>query len=66
MAKQRLDTLLVDLGLCDSRALAQRLIGAGKVKVDREIVDKAGTKVNTQAQIEVKEKPPYVSRGGKS
>ena len=65
MAKQRLDTLLVDLGLCDSRALAQRLIGAGKVKVDGEIVDKAGTKVNTQAQIEVKEKPPYVSRGGK-
>ena len=65
MAKQRLDTLLVDLGLCNSRALAQRLIGAGKVKVDREIVDKAGTKVNTQAQIEVKEKPPYVSRGGK-
>ena len=65
MAKQRLDTLLVDLGLCDSRALAQRLIGAGKVKVDREIVDKAGTKVNIDAQIEVKEKPPYVSRGGK-
>ena len=65
MAKQRLDTLLVDLGLCDSRALAQRLIGAGEVKVDREIVDKAGTKVSTDAQIEVKEKPPYVSRGGK-
>ncbi len=65
MAKQRLDTLLVSLELCDSRALAQRLIRAGKVKVNQEIVDKPGTEVKTTAQIEVKEKPPYVSRGGK-
>lgn len=65
MTKQRLDTLLVSLELCDSRALAQRLIGAGKVKVNQEIIDKPGTKVATTAQIEVKEKPPYVSRGGK-
>ena len=65
MAKQRLDQLLVSLELCDSRALAQRLIRAGKVKVNQEIVDKPGTQIKTDAQIEVKEQPPYVSRGGK-
>lgn len=65
MAKQRLDKLLVSLELCDSRALAQRLIRAGKVKVNQEIIDKPGTEVKTTAQIEVKAKPPYVSRGGK-
>ena len=65
MAKQRLDKLLVSLELCDSRALAQRLIRAGKVKVNQEIIDKPGTEIKTDAQIEVKEQPPYVSRGGK-
>lgn len=65
MAKQRLDKLLVNLKLCDSRALAQRLIRAGKVKVNQEIIDKPGTEVKTSAEIEVKEQPPYVSRGGK-
>lgn len=64
MSKQRLDTLLVELNLCDSRSIAQRCIGAGEVKVDGEIVDKSGTKVATTARIELKEKPPYVSRGG--
>ncbi|MEL6440376.1 MAG: TlyA family RNA methyltransferase [Cyanobacteria bacterium J06621_8] len=65
MSKQRLDKLLVSLELCDSRALAQRLIRAGKVKVNQEIIDKPGTEVKTTAEIEVKEQPPYVSRGGK-
>ena len=65
MAKQRLDKLLVTLELCESRALAQRLIRAGKVKVDREIIDKPGTEIKTTAEIEIKEQPPYVSRGGK-
>ncbi len=64
MTKQRLDTLLVSLNLCASRALAQRLIRAGEVKVNQEIIDKPGTEVKTTAQIEVKQKPPYVSRGG--
>ncbi|BAZ44969.1 hemolysin A [Chondrocystis sp. NIES-4102] len=65
MTKQRLDKLLVTLELCDSRALAQSLIRAGKVKVNQEIIDKPGTEVKIDAQIEVKEQPPYVSRGGK-
>ena len=65
MAKQRLDKLLVSLELCESRALAQRLIRAGKVKVNQEIIDKPGTEIEADAKIEIKEQPPYVSRGGK-
>ena len=64
LAKQRLDTLLVDLNLCPSRQKAQRLIRAGEVKVNEQIVDKPGTEVNTSAEIKVKQKPPFVSRGG--
>lgn len=62
--KQRLDKLLVDLDLCSSRQLAQRLIRAGEVKVNQQVVDKPGTEVETTAKIQIKEKPPYVSRGG--
>ena len=64
MAKQRLDTLLVDLDLCSSRQLAQRLIQAGEVTVNQQVIDKPGTEVETSAQISVKERSPYVSRGG--
>ena len=64
MKKQRLDILLVELNYCSSRQQAQRCIGAGEVKVNGEIVDKSGTKVATDAEIELKQKPPYVSRGG--
>ena len=62
--KQRLDTLLVELNLCSSRQLAQRLIRAGEVMVNRMVVDKPGTEVETTAEIQVKERSPYVSRGG--
>ena len=44
--KQRLDMLLVELGLCESRQSAQRYIRAGAVQVNREVVDKPGTKVD--------------------
>jgi 23S rRNA (cytidine1920-2'-O)/16S rRNA (cytidine1409-2'-O)-methyltransferase len=64
MAKQRLDTLLVDRGLCESRPQAQRTIQAGEVMVDQQVVDKAGTQIDIAATIVVKAKPPYVSRGG--
>lgn len=64
MTKQRLDTLLVELNLCSSRQQAQRLIQAGEVLVNRQVIDKPGTEVQTSAQIEVKERSPYVSRGG--
>lgn len=64
MAKQRIDTLLVDQGLCPSRQQAQRLIRAGEVKISQQIIDKPGTLVATDAVIELKKKPPFVSRGG--
>jgi 23S rRNA (cytidine1920-2'-O)/16S rRNA (cytidine1409-2'-O)-methyltransferase len=64
LAKQRLDTLLVELNLCSSRALAQRLIQAGEVTVNQQMIDKVGTEVDITAQIQVKERPAFVSRGG--
>ncbi len=64
MAKQRLDILLVELNLCSSRALAQRLIQAGEVTVNQQLVDKPGTEVDIAAKINIKERSPFVSRGG--
>ena len=64
MAKQRLDNLLVELNLCASRQQAQRLIRAGEVKVNEQLIDKPGTSVDPAAVIELQQKPPYVSRGG--
>lgn len=64
LAKQRLDTLLVTQGLCPSRQQAQRLIRAGEVKIAQQIMDKPGTLVAPDSVIELKKKPPFVSRGG--
>lgn len=64
MAKQRLDTLLVDLQLCDSRQQAQRLIRAGEVLVNQQLIDKPGTEVDPEAVVSVKQRSPFVSRGG--
>jgi len=64
MAKQRLDTLLVELDLCASRQLAQRLIRAGEVMVNQQVIDKPGSEVETEAQIKIKERSRFVSRGG--
>ena len=64
MPKQRLDVLLVELGLSSSRQQAQRLIQAGEVLVNNQLVDKAGTSVDVAAQIRVKQKSRFVSRGG--
>jgi 23S rRNA (cytidine1920-2'-O)/16S rRNA (cytidine1409-2'-O)-methyltransferase len=64
LSKQRLDTLLVERQLCDSRQQAQRLIRAGEVQVNQQVIDKPGTEVDESAEILVKERSPYVSRGG--
>ncbi|OPZ60787.1 MAG: Hemolysin A [Deltaproteobacteria bacterium ADurb.Bin510] len=61
--KERLDKLLCDRGLVESRAKAAALIMAGQVTVAGQVVSKAGTNVDTQAAIELKETYPYVSRG---
>lgn len=63
--KERLDILLTDFGYANSREKARAFIMAGQVFVDNQKIDKPGTKVSTEANIEVKGNPlPYVSRGG--
>jgi 23S rRNA (cytidine1920-2'-O)/16S rRNA (cytidine1409-2'-O)-methyltransferase len=62
--KERLDTLLVERGLANSRQQAQRLIMAGQVVVGDQVVDKPGTRVLTSAPLKVQGRLPYVSRGG--
>ncbi|MCW6053867.1 TlyA family RNA methyltransferase [Microcoleus sp. A2-C5] len=64
MAKQRIDTLLVDLDLCTSRQQAQALIRTGKVSINQQVIDKPGTEVDIAANIQIKERSRYVSRGG--
>ena len=63
-AKQRIDQLLFDRTLAESREKAQALLLAGSVMVNGQRVDKAGTRVPVDASIEVLEPMPYVSRGG--
>ena len=62
--KQRLDTLLADRELVDSREQAKRLILAGEVLVDGELHSKPGQSVPVDASIEIKQPLRYVSRGG--
>jgi len=62
--KKRIDVLLVDLGLMPSREQSQRVIRAGWVQVDRQVIDKPGTEVQEGANILIKQRSPYVSRGG--
>ncbi len=64
MTKQRIDSLLVDKGLVESRAKAQALIMAGEVTVDGKGAIKAGTLVDDEAAITILQPPPFVSRGG--
>jgi 23S rRNA (cytidine1920-2'-O)/16S rRNA (cytidine1409-2'-O)-methyltransferase len=61
----RLDLLLVERGLAPSRARAQSLVLAGLVRVDGEVVDKAGKAVARDAPLEVATGDhPWASRGG--
>ena len=62
--KERIDKLLVEKGLVESREKAQRLIMAGLVFVDNQRIDKYGTKISVNSQIYIKEREKYVSRGG--
>jgi 23S rRNA (cytidine1920-2'-O)/16S rRNA (cytidine1409-2'-O)-methyltransferase len=58
--KKRLDVLLVERGLAESRAQAQALVIAGRVRG----YDKPGMQVDESSELEVERPPPYVSRGG--
>ena len=62
--KQRLDRLLVERGLAESREKAQALIMAGEVMVDGQRAIKPGHAIDVSSRIEVTGKAPYVSRGG--
>src|SRR5208282_319806 len=63
--KIRLDRLLVDRGLVDSREKAQGLILAGQILVDEQKHEKCGTLVDSDASLRLLGAPPkYVSRGG--
>jgi 23S rRNA (cytidine1920-2'-O)/16S rRNA (cytidine1409-2'-O)-methyltransferase len=65
MAKTRLDVALVERGLAESRAAAQRLVMAGLVFSGERRLDKPGHSIADDAPIEVRGQPhPYVSRGG--
>ena len=65
MKKERLDVLLVNKGLAESREKAKRTIMAGIVYVEGQKEDKAGTTFDPEVSIEVRGNVlPYVSRGG--
>ena len=65
MARVRLDIILVNKGLFESREKAKAAVMAGLVYVDGERADKPGALYSEDCTIEVKGKPiPYVSRGG--
>ena len=64
MPRDRADSLLVKKGLADSASHAQRLIMAGQVRADGQIVPKPSTSISDSAQLKVHMGPPFVSRGG--
>jgi 23S rRNA (cytidine1920-2'-O)/16S rRNA (cytidine1409-2'-O)-methyltransferase len=64
VAKRRIDSLLVEKGLVESRAKAQALIMAGEVSVEGKPVIKPGTLVSENVEVNVLQPPPFVSRGG--
>jgi 23S rRNA (cytidine1920-2'-O)/16S rRNA (cytidine1409-2'-O)-methyltransferase len=62
--KERLDRLLVERKLVESREQARRLIMAGDVLVGEQVVDKPGHLLHVDAEIRVRQALKYVSRGG--
>jgi 23S rRNA (cytidine1920-2'-O)/16S rRNA (cytidine1409-2'-O)-methyltransferase len=62
--KTRLDLLMVERGLAGTRSLAQRLILAGRVRVDGQESIHPGRLLPVDARVELITPPPYVSRGG--
>lgn len=65
MAKRRLDQLLVDRGLVETRSKAQAMVMAGKVFSGERKLEKPGTQLSEDTELEVRGQPhPWVSRGG--
>jgi 23S rRNA (cytidine1920-2'-O)/16S rRNA (cytidine1409-2'-O)-methyltransferase len=64
MPKIRLDVLLLERGLAESRAKAQALIMAGQVRVNDQVALKPATAIDPKSNLTVDTGPRYVSRGG--
>jgi 23S rRNA (cytidine1920-2'-O)/16S rRNA (cytidine1409-2'-O)-methyltransferase len=64
MKKIRLDLLLVERGLAESRTMAQRLVMAGQVRVNGELTLRTAAFVSTDVKLEVEHGMRFVSRGG--
>ena len=62
--KKRLDLLIVERGLAETRSLAQRLILAGRVRVDGQASIHPGKLLPPDSRIDLTAQPQYVSRGG--
>jgi 23S rRNA (cytidine1920-2'-O)/16S rRNA (cytidine1409-2'-O)-methyltransferase len=62
--KIRLDILLTERGLVESRTLAQRMIMAGQVRVADQVVLKPSLSFESEVNISIQKGPDYVSRGG--
>lgn len=65
MKKERLDKILVDLGYFDNKSKASAAVLAGNVKINDEVITKAGFQIDPSKKLEIEIKSmPYVSRGG--
>jgi 23S rRNA (cytidine1920-2'-O)/16S rRNA (cytidine1409-2'-O)-methyltransferase len=62
--KERIDLLLVERGLVESRSLAQRLVMAGQVRANGQVVPKASMRVAKTSELSIDSGPQFVSRGG--
>jgi 23S rRNA (cytidine1920-2'-O)/16S rRNA (cytidine1409-2'-O)-methyltransferase len=63
-AAERLDIALVDRGIAETRSKAQALILAGDVRVDGQVVARAGQRITPEQSVSLKERRRFVSRGG--
>lgn len=65
LQKLRIDLLLVQKGLVESRAKAQAMVMAGQVRVEGELIAKPSVKVRQNAKVTVEKSNQFISRGGK-
>jgi 23S rRNA (cytidine1920-2'-O)/16S rRNA (cytidine1409-2'-O)-methyltransferase len=62
--KERVDLLMVERGLAESRSQAQRLVMAGQVRVNGQLVHKPSKKIGVGDHLTIEHGPAFVSRGG--